>query len=100
MQSFAEFWPHYCAHHRHPLTRALHHAGTLAAPAFVALAGGLGEAGWLVAAPLASYGLAWLGHFAVERNLPATFAHPLWSLRADIRMLREDGARLIRRGSG
>jgi hypothetical protein len=33
-----------------------------------------------------SYALAWIGHFFVEHNRPATFAHPLWSWLADQKM--------------
>jgi hypothetical protein len=40
----------------------------------------------LIAVPLAGYGLAWFGHFAIERNRPLSLDKPLWSLRADIKM--------------
>jgi hypothetical protein len=44
---------------------------------------------WLLALPLFGYGFAWLGHFAFERNRPATFKHPLYSLAGDFVMFRD-----------
>jgi hypothetical protein len=42
---------------------------------------------WLLLTPIVGYGPAWVGHFVVEGNMPATFKHPVWSLRADLKML-------------
>jgi hypothetical protein len=36
--------------------------------------------------PIVGYGFAWVGHFVYEKNKPATFKHPFYSLRADFKM--------------
>ncbi len=83
--SFAEFWPYYLREHSVALNRRLHFAGTLAA--LLCLFAGLAlHPGWLALVLLAGYGPAWVGHFFVERNRPATFTHPWWSLLGDFRM--------------
>ena len=83
--SFEEFYPFYLGEHANALNRRLHFIGTtlvilLAAASFVAGPKLL----WLL--PVAGYGFAWVGHFIIEKNRPATFKHPLWSLMGDFRM--------------
>jgi hypothetical protein len=69
------------------MNRRLHFIGTTLVLASLC-AGILVSPGWALLAPFAGYGFAWVGHFAFERNRPATFTYPLWSLRADFRMFR------------
>jgi hypothetical protein len=84
--SFASFWPYYLREHARPQTRALHYIGTSLVVGIALFALATGRWGWLIAVPLAGYAFAWIGHFALEKNRPATFTYPLWSLAADFRM--------------
>jgi hypothetical protein len=87
LRSYEEFWPLYVSQHLHPVNRALHFAGTTLVLVCL-LAGLLVSPLLLLAMPIAGYGFAWAGHFFVEKNKPATFSYPLWSLRGDFRMYR------------
>ena len=84
--TFAEFWPFYLREHSKPRTRALHYVGTTLVIALAIFA--LATASWwlLVALPIAGYFFAWIAHFGVEKNRPATFTYPAWSLKADFKM--------------
>jgi hypothetical protein len=84
---FDDFWLYYLREHRHPLTRASHYSGTLIGLFCLGYAIFSGQWAWLAGLPLAGYGCAWLSHAVIERNKPATFIYPLWSLAADYRML-------------
>ena len=85
-RSFSEFWPYYLREHSRPRTRALHYAGTSLAIGLGIAAVVSGRLLVLALLPVAGYLFAWAGHFAVEKNRPATFTYPLWSLAADFRM--------------
>lgn len=85
--SFSDFWPHYLSEHSKPATRRLHAVGTICGLALLISLLALGK-WWLF--PLAfvpGYGFAWMAHFFIERNRPATFTHPLWSFIGDWKML-------------
>lgn len=87
MTSFDQFWPHYLREHGSGANRALHVAGTAAALAMLAAGVVRRRPKLVLLAPVVAYGAAWAGHFLIERNRPATFANPLWSVRADLKML-------------
>jgi hypothetical protein len=87
--TFAEFYPYYLSEHRNRICRRLHFTGSLLVIAAIVGAIVTGEAWWLVVAPVGGYGLAWIGHFFFERNRPATFSHPWYSLVGDWVMFRD-----------
>jgi hypothetical protein len=84
--TFEEFWPFYLGEHRDPLNRRLHFIGTTGALGCLALSVATLNPAILALAPVFGYGFAWVGHFIVEKNRPATFTYPAWSLRGDFRM--------------
>jgi hypothetical protein len=84
---YAAFWPFYLSQHTKRATRLMHVAGTsLALLAIVKGIAGL-SLGWLLMAPVIGYSFAWIAHALIEKNHPATFTYPLWSLRGDFHML-------------
>jgi len=87
--TFAQFYPFYLSEHRHRICRRLHFAGSLLVIAAVLAAIVTAEPWWLLVAPLGGYGLAWIGHFLFEKNRPATFSHPWYSLLGDWVMFRD-----------
>jgi hypothetical protein len=84
--SYADFWPFYLREHARPATRAVHYFGTIASAAVLIGAIAAQSWWWLPVVPFLGYGPAWFGHFFIERNKPATFQAPVWSLISDYRM--------------
>ena len=85
--SFNDFWPYYLGEHTKPATRLLHCVGTVSALGFAILLIAFGK-WWLFPLVLVpGYACAWVAHFFIERNRPATFTHPLWSFMGDWKML-------------
>lgn len=87
--SFNEFYPYYLTEHSHPFCRALHYIGSLLVlvTLYHGLSSGHYKVLWLL--PIIGYGFAWVGHFFVEKNRPATFTYPFYSLAADWVMLKD-----------
>ena len=81
IKNFEDFWPYYVREHRAAGCRLLHFIGSalgLVCLVSTFVTGNL----WFILLGLAlGYGFAWVGHFFVERNKPATF-------QADWRMWR------------
>ena len=86
-ESFDDFWPYYLGEHSDPTNRMLHVGGTLAAMGVLGYATATRKPKLLALAPALGYGAAWIGHFFIEKNKPATFTHPLWSLMGDMKMV-------------
>ncbi|MBS1970682.1 MAG: DUF962 domain-containing protein [Bdellovibrionales bacterium] len=86
MKSFAEFWPFYLQEHSNPTNRKLHFIGTSLVHLILIYAVVTQQWNLLWIVPVMGYGFAWVGHFIIEKNRPATFKHPLWSLMGDFKM--------------
>ena len=85
-QSLKEFYPFYLSEHRNRTSRRLHFIGTALLIGILIFGLATGRYQWLWLIPVVGYGFAWVGHFFFEKNKPATFQYPLWSLASDFIM--------------
>ncbi len=88
-KSLKEFYPFYLSEHSNATCRVLHFVGT--SLLFVILIYAFSTQRWMSLAflPIVGYGFAWVGHFFFEKNKPATFQYPLWSLASDFILFGE-----------
>jgi hypothetical protein len=85
-KSFSSFYPYYLTEHSDKTNRVLHFTGT-AILIIIFFAAIILQKWWMLAlVPVCGYGFAWFGHFFIEKNKPATFTYPLYSLGSDFVM--------------
>lgn len=86
IKTYKEFYKFYLSEHQNTSCRRLHFIGT--AIVFIVLFVSIFKNNYtyLILIPIVGYGFAWVGHFFFEKNKPATFKYPLWSLFSDFKM--------------
>jgi hypothetical protein len=85
-KNFKDFYPFYLKEHSNKTCRKLHFIGTSGVIALLTLFFFTGNTTLFAVMPVFGYGFAWVGHFIFEKNRPATFKHPFYSLLGDFRM--------------
>lgn len=84
--SFQEFYPFYLTQHQNTVCRFLHFVGTFCMLSTLLVMLVIKEWNLLILLPFIGYGFAWIGHFVFEKNRPATFTYPFYSLQGDFVM--------------
>jgi hypothetical protein len=87
--SFKRFYPFYLGEHSNATCRRLHVLGTTFVIALLTASLFTFTPKLLLYVPLVGYGAAWIGHMVFEKNKPATFKHPLYSLAGDLKLWQE-----------
>ena len=93
-KTFDKFYPFYLCEHTNPITKLFHFIGTFnMCMILLKIFGGSGS--WstklklLVFGMVQGYGWAWVSHFFIEMNKPATFKQPIYSAIADFKMFSD-----------
>lgn len=86
IKTYSEFYSFYLSEHQNRTSRRLHFTGTALIFALIFYSVISKEAEALLFIPFVGYGFAWFGHYFFEKNKPATFKYPLWSLISDFRL--------------
>lgn len=82
-ETMKEFWPYYLGEHADAKNRTLHFIGSWVALGFLASGIWTLNAWLLLPALVSGYAFAWIGHFFIEKNRPATFTYPFKSFAGD-----------------
>ena len=88
-KTFKDFYPYYIEEHSKPKTKLLHFIGTSISLYFLAQLVITFDPIYLIYALLSGYGFAWVAHFFIEKNKPATFTYPFYSFIGDHKMFVE-----------
>ncbi len=86
IETYEEFFSFYLRENAYPTTRLMHYAGTTLAFLCWGRAIYAGELVWFLIGFLLGYLFAWIGHFFIEKNKPASFKYPYWSFISDFKM--------------
>lgn len=88
-RTFSAFYPYYLSEHAHSVCRILHFIGSWLVLAVIGIA--IFTQAWMLLwlVPVIGYGFAWAGHFFYEKNRPATFRYPFYSLAGDWVMFKD-----------
>jgi hypothetical protein len=87
IDNYAEFWDFYVLEHSQPMTRYFHFVGTTLGMVMVAWFIKGGDYLYIPLGFVVAYAFAWFSHFFIEKNTPATFKYPFWSLISDYKMV-------------
>ncbi len=88
-KNFSDFYPFYLSQHANKICRRLHFMGSCFIILLITYVAILGDISLLWFVPVIGYGFAWVGHFIFEKNRPATFIYPIYSLIGDWVMFKD-----------
>ena len=87
--NFKHFYPYYLSEHSHKTTKLLHFIGTSISLYFLFNFFRTFDFVYIILSLLSGYGFAWVSHFFIEKNKPATFKYPFYSFIGDHLMFIE-----------
>ena len=85
--TYRDFFPHYLREHSKKETRLMHYCGTAFSNVLLIFLLITQNYYLIPLVLITGYGPAWIAHFFIEHNKPATFQYPLWSYIGDHHMI-------------